>query len=304
MTTQGAAETGVRDEFTSFLEAHRDDRICTVTPGGNHGDTLIHMGLVKVLDSLGVEYTCLNLEETYGERPTVALKYLVNIAAWRIGLNSGFGLIDLPEDADLILFEGGGYMNDIWYGPVLLQQVLRRHRKPVAVAPQSYAFRGTDFMAMLPRDRPVTLFSRERYSLEHLSEMSRPPNIRLKLSQDTALYLQKGDLTPLVEPIGESYDLVSFRGDKESLVPARERAAVKEACENPRIEDVSVRGSLSDFVSAVADARRIYTDRLHVSILAHILGKEVTLYGNRYHKNKGVYEHSLSGNPKVVFVEV
>jgi exopolysaccharide biosynthesis predicted pyruvyltransferase EpsI len=304
VTTQGAAETGVRDEFTSFLKEHRDDRICTVTPGGNHGDTLIHMGLVKVLDSLGVEYTCLNLKEVYGERPTVALKYLVNIAAWRTGLNLGFGLLDIPEDADLILFEGGGYMNDIWYGPVLLRQVLRRHRKPVAVAPQSYAFRGTDFMGMLPRDRSVTLFSRERYSLEHLSEMTRPPNVRLKLSQDTALYLQEGDLTPLVEPYGESYDLVSFREDKESLVPEREKAAVKKACENPRIEDVSVRGSLSDFVSAVADARRIYTDRLHVSILAHILGKEVTLYGNRYHKNKGVYERSLSGDPKVVFVEV
>ena len=304
MTTRRVAETGVRDEFTLFLKEHRGDRICTVTPGGNHGDTLIHKGLVKVLDSLGVEYTCLNLEETYGERPTVALKYLVNITAWKIGLNSGFRLLDIPEDADLILFEGGGYMNDIWYGPVLLQQVLRRHRKPVAVAPQSYAFRGTDFMGMLPRDSSITLFSRERYSLGHLSEMSRPPNVNLKLSQDTALYLQEGDLTPLVEPYDESYDLVSFRGDKESLVPAREKAAVREACENPRIEDVSVRGSLSDFVSAVADARRIYTDRLHVSILAHILGKEVTLYGNRYHKNKGVYEHSLSGDPKVVFVEV
>ena len=254
MTIQGAAKTGVRDAFTSFLEEHRGDRICTVTPGGNHGDTLIHMGLVKVLDFLGVEYTCLNLEEAYREKPTMALKYLLNIAAWRTGLNLGFGLLDIPGNTDLILFEGGGYMNDIWYGPVLLRQVLQRHKKPVAVAPQSYAFRGTDFMGMLPRDRPVTLFSRERYSLEHLSEMMpRPANVSLRLSQDTALYL---------------------------------------------------RGSLSNFVSAVANARRIYTDRLHVSILAHILGKEVTLYSNRYHKNRGVYEFSLSGDSKVVFVEV
>ena len=304
MTIQGAAKTGVRDAFTSFLEEHRGDRICTVTPGGNHGDTLIHMGLVKVLDFLGVEYTCLNLEEAYREKPTMALKYLLNIAAWRTGLNLGFGLLDIPGNTDLILFEGGGYMNDIWYGPVLLRQVLQRHKKPVAVAPQSYAFRGTDFMGMLPRDRPVTLFSRERYSLEHLSEMPRPANVSLRLSQDTALYLQEGDLAPFVESSSEAHDLVSFRGDKESLVPAREKTAVKEVCENPRIEDVSVRGSLSNFVSAVANARRIYTDRLHVSILAHILGKEVTLYSNRYHKNRGVYEFSLSGDSKVVFVEV
>jgi exopolysaccharide biosynthesis predicted pyruvyltransferase EpsI len=303
VTAKRTSETGVKDAFMSFLEEYRDDKICTVTPGGNHGDTLIHMGLVKVLDYLGVEYTCLNLEDVYRESPPVAFKYLVNIATWKAGLNLGFGLLDIPEDADLILFEGGGYMNNIWYGPVLLQQVLRRHKKPVAIAPQSYTFKGTDFLRILPRDRPLTFFSRERYSLEHLSEMPFPKNVSLQLSQDTALYLQKADLTPLVELSCESYDLVSFRRDKESLVPAREKAAVKEACKNPLIEDVSMRGSLKDFVSAVVNARRILTDRLHVSILAHIWGKQVILYSNRYHKNRGVYEYSLKGDPNVVFVE-
>ena len=70
------------------------------------------------------------------------------------------------------------------------------------------------------------------------------------------------------------------------------------------VGDISKRGRLEDFVSAVANADRIFTDRLHVAILAHTLGKEATLYDNRYHKNRGVYEYSLRKNRKIRFVEL
>ena len=291
------------DAFTSFLREHEDDRIYTVTPGGNHGDTLIHMGLVKKLEETGISYECWNLEEVYGERMVVGLKYLLNIAGWRLGVDPGLKLLDVPEDTDLILFEGGGYMNDVWYGPVLLRQALGRYRQPVAVAPQSYMFERTNLRGMLPDDRPITLFCRERYSLEHMSAIARLPNVRMDLSGDTALYIERRDLTELISPSDRAYDLICFRRDKESLIPRQEREQILKNSEDPFVGDISKRGSLSDFVSAVANAGRVYTDRLHVAILAHILGKETTLYGNRYHKNRGVYEYSLSQDPKVTFVD-
>lgn len=292
------------DAFTSFLREHEDDRIYTVTPGGNHGDTLIHMGLVKKLDEAGVSHECWNLEEVYGERVFVGLKYLLNIAGWRIGFDPGLKLLDVPENTDLILFEGGGYMNDVWYGPVLLRQALKRYRQPVAVAPQSYIFERTDFGGMLPDDRQITLFCRERYSLEHMSAIARLPNVRMDLSGDTALYIERRDLTEHIGPSDREYDLICFRRDKESLIPRDEMEKIVRSSEDPFVGDISKRGSLSDFVSAVANADRIHTDRLHVAILGHILGKETTLYGNRYHKNKGVYEYSLSDDPNIRFVDV
>jgi exopolysaccharide biosynthesis predicted pyruvyltransferase EpsI len=291
------------DAFESFLADHKDDRIFTITPGGNHGDTLIHMGMVKKLEELGCEFQCLNLEEAYKRRVVLGAKYLVNIAAWRLGVDRGFDLIDVPGDADLILFDGGGYMNDIWYGLVLLKQVLKRHRLPIAVGPQSYWFEATDFMSLFADDRPVTLFCREPYSRDLLSVKPRPPQVEVLMSKDTALYLDQRYLDSLAVPSEETYDLVCFRRDKETIIPRETKREIIEQTQNPMVDDISKKGLLRDFVSTVANARRIHTDRLHVAILAHILGKEATLYDNRYHKNRGVYEYSMRHNPMIRFVE-
>lgn len=291
------------DAFEEFLREHSGQKFCTVTPGGNHGDTLIHMGLNKKLDEHGIDYTSLNLEEVYSRDVLSGLKYVLNIAAWKTGLERGFQLLEIPEDADLILFEGGGYMNDIWYGPVLLKQILKRHDQPVAVAPQSYWFESKDFMGYFRDGRPVTLFCRERRSLELLQGMPRPRNVDVQLSGDTAIYIDAEDLQPLIKPPGEPYDLICFREDKESNIVPERRRKIVEASEAPLVEDISKKGGLEDFVSAVANARSVHTDRLHVAITAHILRKEATLYANRYHKNRGVYDFSLAGDPGIRFTE-
>lgn len=292
------------DAFESFLADHADERICTVTPGGNHGDALIHMGMVKKLEAAGCGYQCINFEETYRRNRLVGIKYLMNIAAWKLGVNRGFDILDIPWDAGLILFEGGGYMNDIWYGPVLLRQVLKKYGQLVAVAPQSYWFEETDFMGFFRDERPVTLFCREPYSLDLLKRMDRTSNVRIQISGDTALYLDRQDLEGYIEHSKETHDLVCLRNDKESIIPKGLRREIIEGSVAPIVDDISKKGPLRDFVSAVDNARRIYTDRLHVAILAHILGKEATLYDNRYHKNRGVYEYSLRKNRKIRFVEL
>ena len=292
------------DAFEAFLAEHRDDKICAITPGGNHGDTLIHMGLVKKLDELGIEYVCRNLEENYTRRRGDGLKYLLNIAASSLGMKGGFRLIDIPEDTGIILFEGGGYMNDLWYGLVLLGEILRRHDQPIAIAPQSYWFKDTDFLGMLAGERPVTLFCRELYSRELLTSKPTPPNVQILASGDTALYLGRPDLESPIDQCNDMYDLICFRRDRESRIPSKLREEVITASESPRVGDISKMGSLRDFVSSVANARRVHTDRLHVAILSHILGREATLYDSFYHKSRGVYEYSLRQNPTIKFIEI
>jgi len=291
------------DAFESFLAEHRDDKICAITPGGNHGDTLIHMGLVKKLDELGIEYVCRNLEENYTRRRVDGLKYLLNIAASRLGVDGGFRLIDIPEDTGLILFEGGGYLNDLWYGLVLLGEVLRSHDQPIAVAPQSYWLKDTDFLGMLEGERPVTLFCRELYSRELLASKPTPPNVQILASGDTALYLRRPDLEGLIDQYDEEYDLICFRRDRESKIPSELMRKVIATSESPRVGGISKEGSLGDFVSTIANARRVHTDRLHVAILSHVLGREATLYDSFYHKSRGVYECSLRQNPMIKFIE-
>jgi len=291
------------DEFESFLAENRGSKICAVTPGGNHGDTLIHMGLIKKLKEIGATCHCINLDGVHINQRLAGIQYLMKIAVWKVGLDRGLRLADIPEETDLILFEGGAYMTDLWYGPVLLKQVLRAHETPIAIAPQSYWFDKTDLMDLFADGRPVTLFCRERYSFDLLSGMSPPRNVRLLLSGDTALYLERRDLEAYISPPQGRYDLICFRKDREAAVPEELKRRVLGDAYNPLVSDISMNGGFSDFVSAVANAGRVYTDRLHVAILASIFGKETTLFGNRYHKNKGVYEYSLRGNPRIKFIE-
>ncbi|MCW4048458.1 MAG: polysaccharide pyruvyl transferase family protein [Candidatus Bathyarchaeota archaeon] len=289
------------DAFEQFLDENHDRKTVVVTPGGNHGDTLIHWGLVKKLDEYSVNYSCLNLEHLYEGNPILGAKYLINIALRKLGSDMGFRLLDIPDDTELILFEGGGYMSDIWYGPVLLRQVMKRHHAPVAVGPQSYLFTKTKFSDYFKDGRQVSLFCREAYSKRHLDGLGLPSNVSVEVSPELALYLTQGDLEKYINPSDDGHVLVAFREDKESAVTMEIKNEYLTMHANVVVKDVSMTGTLTDFVSSVANAEKIYTDRLHVAILSVILGKEVTLFGNKYHKNKGVWELSLKD--MVFFIE-
>ncbi|MCJ7731705.1 hypothetical protein MUP51_05255 [Candidatus Bathyarchaeota archaeon] len=43
------------DSFEEYLAENRHLSMSVITPGGNHGDTLIHMGLVKKLEEYDIE---------------------------------------------------------------------------------------------------------------------------------------------------------------------------------------------------------------------------------------------------------
>ncbi len=288
------------DAFTEFLRENRDRDTLVITPGGNHGDTLIHMGLVKKLDEQGVRYSCFNLENAYRRSLALGGKYLLNIFFWKTGIDAGFKLLDVPDDVEFVLFDGGGYMNDIWYGPALLKVIIGQTNAPIAVAPHSYVFNHTRLADYFMDGRETTLFCRERYSYDHLTGQGLPPNVQLKLSPELALYLTPEDLEEYIEPKEERYQLVVMRRDKESATPENLIREIEQKCDNPVSRDASMEGSLTDFVSWVANAEAVYTDRLHVAITSSILGKDATLYGNKYHKNQGVWEYSLRDSVRFV----
>ncbi len=288
------------DSFEEFLVANQDKYMCVITPGGNHGDTLIHMGLMKKLREYDIKHTCLNLEKLYKDNLLLGAKYLVNIGLWRLGSDIGFRLLKIPPQTELILFEGGGYMSDIWYGPTLLRQVMKRNPAQVAVGPQSYLFTNTRFHQYFEDGRPVDLFCREEYSLEHLKKKGLPDTVSIHLSPELALYLTQDDLSDFIEERTDSYTLIAFRKDRESAIGQAARDEIVQMSGNSLIADVSMEKTLKDFVSAVYNADSVYTDRLHVAILSKILDKKVTLFGNRYHKNRGVWEYSLRDSVEYV----
>lgn len=72
-------------------------------------------------------------------------------------------------------------------------------------------------------------------------------------------------------------------------------------------KDISLLGKTynetESFISAINKHREIHTDRLHVAIVACMLGKKIYFYEGNYFKNKAIYLSCMKGSFDVTFRE-
>lgn len=282
-----------------------DGSLLTIQPGGNHGDSLIYEGARRFFDDHGIDTIPLRSGRFRDDSPTDPA--LTSVA----GVYST--LTDRPlrrelayarhrwnPDIDAVYIHGGGNFNDLWGNGVRCLRAVARHiDTPIIIGPQSFYFTETDPAELLADvDNDVHLLCRERYSLELMrSATEQLGHVRLVTDHDTSLYLDSEDL-----PVGattDEYSLIALRRDEESadvLLDERIDAPVL-------VRDISLEeANYEAFVGTAARARKLYTDRLHGAIVATLLGTEVRLYENTYHKNRGVYELSLEPFSTVEFV--
>lgn len=282
------------NRFLDFLEACRGESFSLAAVRGNSGDVLLQKGLEMYLRE------------------------------------KGFTLADHPRSADVVLIHGGGNVDDVWYsGIALLKDVVQRHPdKKVIVAPSTYHFFHTDFSKLFDGcTQEIHLFTRERNSLLRLQGMRLPSSVHIDIAHDTAFLLEGTEyLSQLKKKNRPDYTLFAFRTDRESailpheslphiksiwqkLVRAYQGRALKRflkrelgnAYRNTKkiVVDISF-SDFEEFVSCIAHADDIYTDRLHVGILGALLGKKVYLYRTKYDKIQGVYEQTLRFYPNVI----
>jgi exopolysaccharide biosynthesis predicted pyruvyltransferase EpsI len=323
------------DELEEILQKYRDQKFVVIEPGGNNGDRLIYMGLEKKLREIGIKYCTLRYKEKKGNpalyKMYILWKICTKMLTFLTQLSYALIAIDIvdrkfhehafeaivPRNArthmspDFILIHGGANMNDIWsHGIRLLKNVIRQNPDSIViVAPQTYWFCGSKFSKLFSRiKQDIYLFSREKYSYSLLRSMNLPENIHVLLSHDTVFYLSKDDFHSLTG----AYDLVCFRNDPESVILSSksdfsQKLIEKLKLSNRRVhvEDIPVLRGFEEFVKLIEESDRVYTDRLHVAILAAILGKDTVLFSNSYYKNKGVFEFSLRTRfPNLKFVDI
>ncbi len=282
------------DLFVDFLKQHKEYTLFLVFVQGNSGDVLLQKGLEMYLR------------------------------------DNKYTLVDNALGADIILIHGGGNIDDVWYsGIALFKDVLHRYPdKEIVVAPSTCHFFQTDFSALLNSIRQeVHFFTRERNSYLRLKKMNLRENIHIYLADDTAFLLEGTEyLKGLKKNSRRDYTLFAFRTDRESAILPLESEPHKKnmwqifvrAYLHWRLKRLAKRivgsayrekeikivdASFADFetfVSHVANAGDIYTDRLHVGILGAMLGKKVYLYKTKYDKIQGVYEQTLWLYPNVV----
>lgn len=137
----------------------------------------------------------------------------------------------------------------------------------------------TTFELAPPTGHNVLTFARDR-------SVSMNANPGAIFCHDMAFYL---DLEVAI-PNNQLWRLFAFRTDREGH---------GFASYFPRNVDVSLFGSgeyvdAQSFFNLIATFENVFTDRLHVAIGAALIGKNVSLVGGTYPKNRGVFEASLS----------
>lgn len=167
---------------------------------------------------------------------------------------------------DVVFFGGGGNMSYAYDYPTAQRRAAIRYAKarhlPIVVLPQSWECSVPEFHDC------YRLFAREAYSMRHEN--------RARLAPDCALaYVPSRDYGVPAPVVGEL-----FRRDREGMV------AYPKDSQDP--SDTSL--TAESYLALIAAYQEIHTDRLHCAIGAMMLGRDVTLYPNNYHKNKGVFE--------------
>ncbi|GBQ82175.1 hypothetical protein AA13595_0847 [Gluconacetobacter johannae DSM 13595] len=241
-------------------------------PGyGNLGDALIAVGTFDLFDDLG---------------------WTPSIVRGRQG--------DVFEGHSHIVFGGGGgWVRGLWetYAEAVLQHL--RKGGEILFLPSSFSGFGSEFV---PFSDQVTIFCRERRSVDLLLEQGVPPE-RIFLSHDMAFYTRDTHFADL-DRVGQYPCLNILRADEESTRRTRPRDSVDlpllfndiqwdslEHCLPPLR---SVAGLLTQFAS-------VRTDRLHMTILACLLGRTVEMEGNSYFKNRAVFDYSICRFPQASF---
>jgi exopolysaccharide biosynthesis predicted pyruvyltransferase EpsI len=320
------------DNFEHVLKMIGKLGILLINISGDYGGKLLQLGCKKKMEQLGLRYieiepfSYLSKFSYYFLHMSIrvqrvlqmrfAKSFTYQIVSWLqdIIVRKAIlkALIDRSEKHlfSLVLVHGSGTLSDITPTKLIaFKAILKIFTKvPIATGPQSYWFPYTDFKLLLSQPaQPIFLFTRERYSYTILRNIFKDvPNVYVMLSPDTAFYISREDFNE----VKGSHILIGLRNDKESVVPYEYKRKIIEHALQHRgsksiiVADVGKADSFSTYLKLITNAEAIVTDRLHVAILGAILEKKVFLIGNIYHKNRGVYEYSLSSYSNVRYYEL
>ncbi|ELN2738054.1 polysaccharide pyruvyl transferase family protein [Pluralibacter gergoviae] len=203
---------------------------------------------------------------------------------------------------DILIFGGGGNLIEGLYSEgrdFILEQIPNFHK--VIIMPST--IKGYESLFQENKDKLI-VFCREKTTFNYIQSLGYMVNDNVYITDDMAFYL---DLNKYLSLKKESKEYVNcYRTDSESLTSVyRENNHDISLTWNGDYWDNEflARNSTRCMVTFLEEFKSVNTDRLHVAILASLLGKEVNFYPNSYYKNKAVYDYSLLNRyPKTFFM--
>lgn len=190
---------------------------------------------------------------------------------------------------DVLLIDGGGNLVDYYSDVRNFLEKKKELYKEIIILP--HTIYGENQKKLLNSfNNNVVIFCREMISYTFAKKYA--TKCQVYLWHDCAFYNDFSNLSVKGKGI-----LNAYRKDIES---ARDKIPEDNS-------DLSYNGyakkPLDNFLNRINEFEVVNTDRLHVGIVAALLGKTVNLYSNSYFKNHAVYEYSMSRFPNVKFIE-
>ncbi len=291
----------IADPYVCFLRSCRHRLFHCWPYPGNSGDELIQKGTLQLLLDLGIDVT------------------------------------SDPGKAEIILYPGGCPTMHSQVMASIRETLKTFPEAELVIGPATFQFGHTDWVDVCNRfsSRIAALFARDPDSFTNLQRASLRNNIKTGLSHDSALYLRNSEwLEGHKQNAKEEYVLAAFRRGHEMetgivgrwikhlqlyLPPktfkklthwGRKRARLRRSKLARKISDqelvfkeVNIANlDFNSYVDAIRCSRDVHTDRLHVMLLAVMLGKPVFAYETSYQKLESVYEHSLKEWANVTFI--
>jgi exopolysaccharide biosynthesis predicted pyruvyltransferase EpsI len=239
-----------------------------VEPGGNFGDYLIWKGAYKTAELAQVPYAVVSYEQLMQRRTG-------------------------PDD--VIYIHGGGGFVPWWSGKPMkmLAKLSAEFRGTLILGPTTFSddeayirevfrncFHGASFKRFF-------LFAREKTSFDLVKKTtSLPCRTEIILEHDTAFNLLREDV--LADDVERSgHVCYAIRHDKE-------RPEGQGFNYLSWIDPIDISDTFEQWVRFHARSNALVTNRTHSAILGAILGIPTTMLPNGYHKNRSIWEHSLS----------
>lgn len=188
--------------------------------------------------------------------------------------------------SNALLFVGAGWFAKSYKHNIERVKKHFLHYDKIFIASSTFDTQDTqvkEFIRTLPTN--VVIVCRERESYKQCLKLTQ----QVYLSKDFAFYF---DYEPYKKQW--AWTLYAFREDREKTYRTH--------TENNDLS-VGTENEWESFLRDIAEYHTIHTNRLHIAIAGTLLWKDVFLYPNSYHKNKSVYQHSLSTYPNCKFVD-
>ena len=261
------------------MRSFRGGEIVYVPNPGNAGDALIALGAYQMFDRLGLRYVTGSTSGTYENR--------------------------------VVVYGGGGALVDIWPGA---EDFFRRNHKlckNLILLPHTVRAHPDLWAEM---DERCLIFAREPASYEYVN--AHRTRSQVFCGHDLALFLGDADIARLPWSLPHAKARLSWIKPYAKLMAVAKLLDGTLRCFRTDLEatkvpiprfnsDLSARFYSSDMSREACTNTakllrrimkaydRVETNRLHLAILAAILGKPVRMFDNIYGKNRSIFEYSV-----------